>query len=117
MDRPTEARRRLAKATNWLDRQDSWMPPETSTMGLHLHNWIEAQVLRREVEARLQQAGRGEGAALSEDERAYLRKQVCDLLTTNLAAWGVVPDEELVPTLNPTTSAVLRRARQGCPPS
>ena len=56
MDRPTEARRWLAKAANWLDQQDGWMPPETSTMGLHLHNWLEAHVLRREAEALIQPA-------------------------------------------------------------
>ncbi len=50
MDRPIEARRWLAKAVNWLDQQEGRMPLETDTMRLHLHNWLEAHVLRREAE-------------------------------------------------------------------
>jgi serine/threonine-protein kinase len=51
--RPVEARRWLDKAANWLDQQNGRMPPETSTTGLHLHNWLEAHALRREAEALL----------------------------------------------------------------
>lgn len=44
---PDEARRWLSKAVDWLDRTDGI--PER----IHLHNWLEAQVLRREVETTL----------------------------------------------------------------
>jgi len=37
----------LAKAADWLDQSD--IKPE----GIHLHDWLEAQILRREVEAEL----------------------------------------------------------------
>jgi tetratricopeptide (TPR) repeat protein len=51
-----EARRCLDRATSWLDEQGDRMPIELPLrgppfMGLHLHNWLEAQVLRREAEA------------------------------------------------------------------
>src|SRR5262249_29017566 len=48
-----EARRWLDKAVNWMDQQDGRMPIETPAMGSHRHNWLEAHVLRLEVEARL----------------------------------------------------------------
>jgi tetratricopeptide (TPR) repeat protein len=50
------------KAREWLDRADAWldklggeMPPlpRADGLGLHLHNWLEAQVLRRELDALL----------------------------------------------------------------
>jgi hypothetical protein len=47
----TEARRWLGKAANWLDQQGGQMPHETNFMGTHLHNWLEAHILRREAEA------------------------------------------------------------------
>jgi tetratricopeptide (TPR) repeat protein len=50
---PKEARRWLDKAANWLDQQGGRMPRESSVMGSHLHNWLEAHVLRREAEALL----------------------------------------------------------------
>jgi serine/threonine-protein kinase len=53
MGRPEEARRWLAKAADWLDQQAGRMPLENAAMGSHLHNWLEANVLRREVEARI----------------------------------------------------------------
>jgi serine/threonine-protein kinase len=53
MGSPAEARRWLAKATNWLDQQGGRMPLEQPLMGSHRHNWLEAHVLRREVEALL----------------------------------------------------------------
>jgi hypothetical protein len=50
---PSEARRWLDRAANWLDQQGGRMPVESSVMGSHCHNWLEAHVLRQEVEARL----------------------------------------------------------------
>jgi eukaryotic-like serine/threonine-protein kinase len=50
---PVEARRWLDKAANWLDQQGRQMPVENLSMGSHLHNWLEAHVLRQEAEARL----------------------------------------------------------------
>jgi hypothetical protein len=48
-----EARRCFARATNWLDQQTGQAPVETPEMGSHLHNWLEANVLRKEVESKL----------------------------------------------------------------
>jgi serine/threonine-protein kinase len=45
-----EARRYLVSATHWLDQQTGQAPIETPEMGSHLHNWLEAHVLRKEVE-------------------------------------------------------------------
>jgi tetratricopeptide (TPR) repeat protein len=47
-----EARRWLDKATAWLDQYRDGMPDSAEEeLGLHLHNWLEAHVLRREAEA------------------------------------------------------------------
>ena len=47
-----EARRWLEKAQKWLDQFPDGMPPNAEAeLGLHLHNWLEANVLRREAEA------------------------------------------------------------------
>ncbi|MDG3005916.1 protein kinase domain-containing protein [Paludisphaera mucosa] len=47
-----EARRWLGKAQAWLDQYGDGMPaPGEEKLGLHLHNWLEAYVLRREAEA------------------------------------------------------------------
>jgi tetratricopeptide (TPR) repeat protein len=47
-----EARRWLDKATEWLDQYREGMPAGAEEeSGLHLHNWLEAHVLRREAEA------------------------------------------------------------------
>ena len=47
-----EARRWLSKAQAWLDQYREGMPTNAETeYGLHLHNWLEANVLRREAEA------------------------------------------------------------------
>jgi tetratricopeptide (TPR) repeat protein/tRNA A-37 threonylcarbamoyl transferase component Bud32 len=47
-----EARRWLNKAQTWLDQYREGMPPRAEqNLGLHLHNWLEANVLRREAEA------------------------------------------------------------------
>jgi serine/threonine-protein kinase len=47
-----EARRWLNKAQTWLDQYRNGLPPRAQQeLGLHLHNWLEANVLRREAEA------------------------------------------------------------------
>jgi tetratricopeptide (TPR) repeat protein len=49
-----EARRWLDRAVKWLDRFASGMPPRAEQgHGLHLHNWLEAHILRREAAALL----------------------------------------------------------------
>ena len=48
-----EARRWLDKATDWLDQQEGRMPFDTLYLGMHRHNWLEAQLLRREAESLL----------------------------------------------------------------
>jgi tetratricopeptide (TPR) repeat protein len=49
-----EARRWLDRAVRWLDRFATGMPARAEQgLGLHLHNWLEAHVLRREAEALL----------------------------------------------------------------
>ena len=50
-----EARRWLNKAQAWLDQYPDGMPARAEEeFGLHLHNWLEAHVLRREAEALIQ---------------------------------------------------------------
>jgi tetratricopeptide (TPR) repeat protein len=52
-----EARRWLDKATAWLDQYRDGMPVRAEEdLGLDLHNWLEAHVLRREAEALVRQA-------------------------------------------------------------
>ena len=47
-----EARGWLEKAQKWLDQYRNGITPNAEAeSGLHLHNWLEAQVLRREAEA------------------------------------------------------------------
>jgi serine/threonine protein kinase/Tfp pilus assembly protein PilF len=54
LDKPEEARRWLDKAAVWLDEYRDGMPNRAEEeLGLHLHNWLEAHVLRREAEALL----------------------------------------------------------------
>jgi tetratricopeptide (TPR) repeat protein len=49
-----EARRWLGKAQAWLDQYGDGMPDRADeALGLDLHNWLEAHVLRREAEALL----------------------------------------------------------------
>jgi tetratricopeptide (TPR) repeat protein len=49
-----EARRWLGKAQAWLDQYGDGIPPRAEEeLGLHLHNWLEVHVLRREAEALL----------------------------------------------------------------
>jgi tetratricopeptide (TPR) repeat protein len=53
-----EARRWLVKASAWLDRYRNGMPDRAEEeLGLHLHNWLEAYVLRREAEALIRPGG------------------------------------------------------------
>jgi len=52
-----EARRWLGKAQAWLDQYVDGIPARAEAeVGLHLHNWLEAHVLRREAEALMQPA-------------------------------------------------------------
>jgi serine/threonine-protein kinase len=54
LDKAEEARRWLGKAQAWLDQYRDGMPADAEEkVGLHLHNWLEAHVLRREAEALL----------------------------------------------------------------
>jgi eukaryotic-like serine/threonine-protein kinase len=47
-----EARRWLEKAQAWLDQYRDEMPARAEQeLGLHFHNWLEANVLRREADA------------------------------------------------------------------
>jgi tetratricopeptide (TPR) repeat protein len=50
-----EARRWLAKAQTWLDQYADGLPARAEQeSGLHLHNWLEAHVLRQEAEGLIQ---------------------------------------------------------------
>jgi serine/threonine-protein kinase len=54
LGKPEEARRWLDKATAWLDQCRDGMPARAEEeLGLDLHNWLEAHVLRREAETML----------------------------------------------------------------
>ncbi len=56
LGKPEEAHRWLGKAQTWLDQFADGIPPHAEgEFGLHLHNWLEAQVLRREAEALISQ--------------------------------------------------------------
>ena len=58
-----EARRWLNKAQAWLDQYRDGMPARAEEeLGLHLHNWLEAHVLRREAEALIQSEAARVGA-------------------------------------------------------
>jgi tetratricopeptide (TPR) repeat protein len=51
LKRPDEARRWLVKATDFLDRYPDGIPDRAEEeLGLDLHNWLEAHVLRHEAE-------------------------------------------------------------------
>jgi tetratricopeptide (TPR) repeat protein len=53
-----EARRWLDRASAWLDQYRDGMPARgDGALGLDLHNWLEAHVLRREAVAGIQPAG------------------------------------------------------------
>jgi serine/threonine-protein kinase len=50
-----EARSWLEKATKWLDQFGDGLPARSEQeLGLHLHSWLEAHILRREAEALLE---------------------------------------------------------------
>ena len=52
LGKPDEARRWLDKAEKWLAQYRDGIPADAEEkLGLHLHNWLEAQILRREAEA------------------------------------------------------------------
>jgi serine/threonine-protein kinase len=58
LEKSEEARRWLNKAQAWLDQYRDGMPARADEeLGLHLHNWLEAHVLRREAEALIQSTG------------------------------------------------------------
>jgi tetratricopeptide (TPR) repeat protein len=39
----------LQRATTWLDQLGDTLPPNSPQTSFHLHNWLEAQTLRREL--------------------------------------------------------------------
>jgi len=45
MGKTHEARRWLLKAHSWLDPLGGEMPPNAEKVSLHLHNWLEAQII------------------------------------------------------------------------
>jgi hypothetical protein len=49
LGRGAEARRWLDQTGDWLARQGTELPADARALGLHLHNWLEAHVLRREA--------------------------------------------------------------------
>jgi tetratricopeptide (TPR) repeat protein len=62
-----EARRWLAKAQTWLDQYRDGMPARAEEeLGLHLHNWLEAHVLRREAESLISSEGPRSGTEVRE---------------------------------------------------
>ena len=68
-----EALRWLNKAQAWLDQYPDGMPARAEEeFGLHLHNWLEAHVLRREAEALIQSEAPRNGA--ENHERGATRK-------------------------------------------
>ena len=57
-----EARRWLEKAQAWLDQYGDGMPVRAEEeLGLHLHNWLEGHLLRREAEALIPSTGSRSG--------------------------------------------------------
>ncbi len=62
-----EARHWLNKAQSWLDQYPDGLPARAEVeFGLHLHNWLEAHVLRREAEALIHSEGPRNGAESQE---------------------------------------------------
>ena len=58
-----EARRWLNTAQAWLDQYRDGMPPNADDeLGLHLHNWLEAHVLRLEAESLINSEARRDGS-------------------------------------------------------
>jgi eukaryotic-like serine/threonine-protein kinase len=57
LEKAEEAQRWLGKAQAWLDQYGDGMPARAEAeVGLHLHNWLEAHVLRCEAESLIQPA-------------------------------------------------------------
>jgi hypothetical protein len=55
LGKPDEARRWLDTAAVWLDQVRDGIPDRADEeLGLHLHNWLESQILRREAERNIQ---------------------------------------------------------------
>ena len=81
--KPSEATAWLEKATKWLEQHPSIPVVEDDATGMHLHNWLEAQVLHREaaLALRLPAVLRGEDKPKDNAERlafaqiAYDHKQ------------------------------------------
>jgi tetratricopeptide (TPR) repeat protein len=62
-----EARRWLNRAQAWLDQYRDGMPARAfEEVGLDLHNWLEAHVLRREAEALIPSKGTRSGTEVRE---------------------------------------------------
>ena len=53
LGRNAESRTWFTKADLWLNHFGDEMPPSGSASAIHLHNWLEAQVLRNQVAATL----------------------------------------------------------------
>ncbi len=60
---PVPARQWFDKAASWLDEQEAAMSTNGWVLPTHIHNWLEAQILRREVAAELGVAAPRGGAA------------------------------------------------------
>ena len=59
LEKPAEARQWLDRATAWIDQAERDLVREAETpTGVHLHEWLECRVLRREAEALLNAAPR-----------------------------------------------------------
>jgi serine/threonine-protein kinase len=54
---PDEANRWLKKADAWLGLLGKEFPVSADLVGLHRHNWLEAQILRNEARSRLSRIG------------------------------------------------------------
>jgi tetratricopeptide (TPR) repeat protein/tRNA A-37 threonylcarbamoyl transferase component Bud32 len=59
LGRTEESARWHATAVAWLDALDGRMPDNAAALGFHLHNWLEAQVLRRESDLLLRPSDDG----------------------------------------------------------
>ncbi len=81
--KPAEAAAWLEKGTKWFEQHPSFSGVEDDATGMHLHNWLEAQVLHREAARtlRLPAVLRGEDKPKDKAERlafaqiAYDHKQ------------------------------------------
>jgi WD40 repeat protein/Flp pilus assembly protein TadD len=52
LEKPDEAQKWLEKATTWIDRAErDWPAGATTPTGIHINEWLECQLLRREAEA------------------------------------------------------------------